>query len=69
MWFLFVWLISFLWSNFFMEWCIDKGYSPIVLLVMVCPILNTIFAICRTYHAIKSKRKEKWKSFKDLFAE
>ena len=66
--FLILWLVSCFLSLIFIPWCIDRGYSPIVILIMFCPILNTIFVICRTYHAVRSGFVEGWESFKDLFA-
>ena len=68
MWFGIIWLASCFLSLIFIPWCIDRGYSPIVLLVMCCPILNTIFVICRAYHELRSGF-EGWESFKNLFAD
>ena len=68
MWFVIVWLASLFSSLIFIPWCINRGHGPIVMLVMFCPILNTIFVICRTYHAVRSGFVEGWESFKDLFA-
>ena len=68
MWFLIFWLISIFWAICFIPWCIDKRYSPVVILIMFCPILNTVFAACRTYHFIMSPNNKSWESFKDLFA-
>ena len=76
MWFVIIWFLSSLWAFCFIPWSIDRGYSPIILAIMLFPIINTIFAICRTYHYLKHDPKKILQSIKnvlknskDLFAE
>lgn len=66
MWFLIIWVISIIWALFFTQWCIENNISPLAILVMFCPILNTVFAAYRTYRWIRNGFDIKF--LKDLFA-
>lgn len=53
--FLIIWLISCVGVIAFIPWCVDNDISlPLTLFVMICPILNTIFVIYRTYRYFKN---------------
>lgn len=63
----FIYIISVFWSYCFIGWAIDKDIKfAEMMLVSLCPILNTIFAGYRTYRYFKNSGKF---FIKDLFAD
>lgn len=65
--FLIIWLISWIGAIAFIPWCVDNDISLIMtLFVMICPILNTIFVIYRTYRYFKNRGTI---PLKDLFVD
>lgn len=63
----FIYIISIVWSLFFIEWMVEQNITPgIGVFTVMCPILNTIFAGYRTYRHFKNDGKF---FIKDLFAD
>lgn len=59
--------VSLIWSLFFLEWMIEHNITPgIGVFTVMCPILNTMFVIYRTYRHFKNGGKI---FLHDLFAD
>ena len=63
-----IWLMSSIGMVLFVPWMYEKGLSvPMATVLIICPIINTLFFIYRTYKALRYNSDKILAEFKKLF--